>query len=270
MKKIFKVDIVISLSAIILLAISLIFIGTYDPEAMWINHSTQTIKNGYYQMTEKSWQKVLDNWVDIEDAAPSRTKVIIYEDNLFRIENMSIQLFKISLSGDHYTAKNESEEYEFKLNGDILTLESQDHEKNYQLRYYPNVKFATDEPQAKLMPLSYPEIKIDGVRSYIKWKYNGKGWSPLFATVEVKQAGSETYKERAQLQVELTMNNSYFLQFGVLQLTTGENIVRIAHKGGPRIDTDSNTIHFVETSDWFYFKIVKSESGELSIEFKEK
>ncbi len=62
------------------------------------------------------------------------------------------------------------------------------------------------------------------------------------------------------------LDYSYLLECGTLHPTRGENIVRIAHQGGPYKSVHANTIHFVETSDWIYLKLVKNESGEYYIE----
>ncbi len=180
-------DLIFMLCAVILITCSLVFVGYNASDTLWKHNPTEPIKNGYYVMTEDCWQKAQDKWDGVMGAFPARTEIIIYDNVLVKIDGNYERLYEFKLNGDHCTAQNVSDTIDFKLNGEILTIESQYFNRTDQLRFYPNVEFAMDEQPDKLLPPS--DLKIRSDRGVITWKYRGEGLSPLFAAVEIKREG---------------------------------------------------------------------------------
>ncbi len=262
----------ISVICMLLLLIIVPFIGCENKTNQDDAKPNKSIPiDGCYIMTEESsnlfWEDFSQRWEGFNPTLiPERKPVIYIYNNILVKRDGSSRIFECTSVGDRYIAKDITSTtgmytFQYTFENDILT--AYDDETEYQFICDTDIKTKIETPHIKLPTPADIESGSYG----ISWDYLDEGdvtsMTVLYAEVEIKRADEKEFEKIEPIQIIPELGNEFLLNYSDLQLKTGENIIRINHKGGPYIK--DSTMYISEDSDSLEIKLIKNDSGDISV-----
>lgn len=252
---------------------------------------SEQIKEGAYLITSESWEtyvrswaasiehllgevtedfieKALDESLTVEDVdglslyPPSRKAMWI----VVRGENLTLSLverkvYSFALQGDTYHGEALFSSITFKLNNDLLTLET----NNHKLTYFFDRSYVFGEEPVQLAKPEIDEYTIGGEElniAFFSWNYESS-YGAFGAGILVKKAGENEF---SLVKIEYPYYNSFHVEVHSSDLHEGTNVVRIKNLGGATLTYSSPQIVTYLESSYETFNIVVASDFTLTIE----